>query len=267
MRAADRTAATVPLAAVVLSGLAVLASPAAPAVAADGDGGGELTVTTEGVTFDPARIRGTGGWLSYAVSAPDGSHVWFLGDGYSERDATDGHLRLEIPRRGAYRDGWCVTWVHVTGLDDQFAGWAGDAPACTTTPSPSPDPAPPAPAPSETPAVVAPPPDHAPSTPASAAPATEQADVAPEPTPAPTPTETPTETPTPTPTPEPTAAPAPTAETTARPEPARTPLVTAGERDAPPPPGAQFPLLAVAGVGGLVAAAAGGMILLLRRVV
>jgi hypothetical protein len=260
MRAAARAVATVPMAAVALAGLVALAVPAA---AEDRDGGGELTVTTDGVAFDPARLRDDErGWVSYAVTALDGSHSWFLGDGYSAREAADGHLDLDVPRRGQYRDGWCVTWVHVTGLDDQFAGWAGDAPVCTTTPtSPSPTTAPPeAPAPEEPAAEPAPPPpaDAAPPAASPAAAAPTGVDAAPEPEATPTPTPTPTETPTPTASPTP-------SETTARPEPARTPLVTAGERDAPPPPGAAFPVLAVAGVGGLVAAAAGGVILLLRR--
>ncbi|WP_171905407.1 hypothetical protein [Cellulosimicrobium cellulans] len=261
MRAAPRAVATVPLAAVALAGLVVLA---APAVAADGDRGGELAVTADGVSFDATRLGGDGsGWLSYAVTALDGSHTWFLGDRYTTREAADGHLDLDVPRRGPYRDGWCVTWVHMNGLEDQFAGWAGDAPACTTTTS-SPSPEPP-PAPSEPPAPPAPPPaDPAPPAAAAALPAPPAQDTAPEPEPEPS--ETPTPTPTPTETPTPTASPTPE-ETEDRPEPARTPLVAAGERGTPPPPGETFPVLAVAGVGGLLAAAAGGVILLLRRVV
>ena len=109
MRAAARAAATVPLVAVLLAGFGALA---APAVADDRDGGGELVVTTDGVTFDASRLTSDrGGWLSYSVSALDGSHLRFLGNAYSGRDASDGHLALEIPGRGTYRDGWCVTWV------------------------------------------------------------------------------------------------------------------------------------------------------------
>lgn len=260
MRAGDRAVATVPLAAAALAGLVVLAAPAA---AVDRDGGGELAVTTDGVSFDAARrpLWGDGGgWLNYAVTALDGSHTRFLGNGFSEREAADGHLGLDVPDRGPYRDGWCVTWVNVTGLKDQFAGWAGDAPVCTTsTPSPAPEPPP---APSEPPAPAAPPPaDPAPPAVEAAVPAPAAEDTAPEPEPEPseTPTPTPTETPTPT------ASPTPEAED--RPEPARTPLAAASERGAPPPPDETFPVLAVAGVGGLVAAAAGGVILLLRRVV
>ncbi|WP_435738486.1 hypothetical protein V5D56_07845 [Cellulosimicrobium sp. PMB13] len=258
MRAAARAAATVPLAALVLAGGAALA---APALAADGDGGGDLSVSTDGVTFDAARLADERGWLSYAVTAPDGSRTRLLGNGYSPEDTADGHLELDIPERGAYRDGWCVTWVHVTGVRDQFAGWAGDSPVCTTAPAATPSPtAQPTAQPSAEPA---PPPAAAAAPSAPAAPAAPAEPVVAEPEPvAPAPTETPTATPTETPA----ANPSPSAETTNdRPEPSRTPLVTAGERSAPPAPGSTFPTLVIAGVGGLVAAAAGGAILLLRR--
>ncbi|WP_251152398.1 hypothetical protein [Cellulosimicrobium sp. Marseille-Q4280] len=259
MRAAARAAATVPLTALVLAGAAGLA---APALAADGDSGGELSVTTDGVAFDASRLGDERGWLSYAVTAPDGSRLRLLGNAYSPEETADGHLALDVPARGAYRDGWCVTWVHLTGIRDQFADWSGDSPVCTTSPTATP-------APTATPttqptAEPTPPPvvDVAPSAP-DAAPAAPVEPVAAEPEPAaPTPTETPTEAPVE----SPTQTPSPSAETTTdRPEPSRTPLVTAGERSAPPAPGSTFPTLVVAGVGGLVAAAAGGAILLLRR--
>lgn len=258
MRAAARAAATVPLTALVLAGVAGVA---APALAADRDSGGELSVTTDGVSFDASRLADEQGWLSYAVSAPDGSRTRLLGDGYTAEDAADGHLELDVPGR-AYRDGWCVTWVHVTGIRDQFASWAGDSPVCTTEPAATPSPtAAPTAQPSAAPA---PPPvaEAAPSAP-EPPPAAPVEPVTAEPEPEPAPTETPTETPTASPTPTPSSS-AGTA-TTDRPEPARTPLVTAGERSAPPAPGSAFPTLVVAGVGGLVAAAAGGAILLLRR--
>jgi len=256
MRAAGRLLALATL------GVVTAAVTAAPAAAEDRDGGGGLTVTVDAVTFDPSRLRDASGWLGYVVTRPDGSHVRSLGDRYSREDAADGVLELDVPRRGPYQDGYCISWVLVTGIDRQFAGWNGDAAVCTTAaaspaPAPTTPPTTPSPAPSTEAPTQAPPPADAP------APATEEPRepvVAPEP-------ET-TEEPTPDPTTEAPVEPTPTAEpSTPEPEPSRTPLVSVAERMPPPPPAAEsFPVFAVVGVGGLVAAAAGGAILLLRRV-
>jgi hypothetical protein len=256
MRAAAGMLAVAPL------GVLAAALVAAPAVAAEGDRGGDLTVTVDSVSFDASRLSGRGGWLGYVVTAPDGSHARNLGDGYSSDDAADGVLELDVPTRGAYADGYCITWAMVTGMNDQFAGWDGDAAVCTTSqevPSPT---TPPAPDPTSPPAttdaapvgdVPAPSPEQPAQTAPADAPAVEP-DPSPEPTAEPT-TEAPVD-------PSPTSDP-----TTASPEPSRTPLVSAAERMAPPPPSDPgFPALAVVGVGGLVAAAAGGAILLVRRV-
>lgn len=245
------------LLAVAHLGVLAVALSAAPALAADRDGGGGLSVSTTSVSFDASRLRHESGWLGYVVTAPDGSHQRSLGDVYSRTDSADGVLELEVPQRGAYRDGYCVTWVMVTGIDHQFAGWNGDSAVCTTTQAASPPPAAPEPEPSaeEPPAASEP----VPAQPAEPEPVQEQVE---EPTPADQATEEPTEEPT-TETPsEPTPTPGPA---TAAPEPSRTPLTSAAKREAPVPEDASFPTLAVVGVGGLVAAAAGGSILLLRR--
>ncbi|WP_426310832.1 hypothetical protein [Cellulosimicrobium sp. E-16] len=248
MRAAGRLLALTTL------GVVTAALTASPAVADDRDGGGGLAVTVDSVSFDASRLRDSSGWLGYIVTAPDGSHARNLGDRYSREDAADGVLELDVPQRGPYGDGYCVSWVLVTGIDRQFAGWNGDAAVCTAAATPPPTTPPPAPAteaPVEAPAVEAPAPVV--EGPAETADAPEP-EVTEEPTEEPT-TEAPVE-PTPTETP-----------TTPRPEPSRTPLTSAAERMAPPPPADEaFPTLAVVGVGGLVAAAAGGAILLLRRV-
>ncbi|WP_264031008.1 hypothetical protein [Cellulosimicrobium sp. SH8] len=246
MRAAGRLLALATL------GVVTTALAASPAVAADRDGGGGLTVTVDTVSFDASRLHEGPGWLGYVVTKPDGSHARNLGDSYSSEDAADGVLELDVPRRGQYSDGYCISWVLVTGIDRQYAGWNGDAAVCTTAATPPPTTPPPAPAteaPVEAPPVEAPAPVVEAPVETVEAPAPE---VTEEPTQEPT-TEAPVD-----PSPEP---------TTPRPEPSRTPLTSAAERMAPPQPAEEtFPTLAVVGVGGLVAAAAGGAILLLRRV-
>ncbi|MFB8227327.1 hypothetical protein [Cellulosimicrobium sp. NPDC055967] len=247
MRAAGRLLALATL------GVVTAALAASPAVAADHDGGGVLTVTVDTVSFDATRLHEGPGWLGYVVTRPDGSHARNLGDSYSNEDAADGVLELDVPRRGPYSDGYCISWVLVTGIDRQFAGWNGDAAVCTTAAAPSPTTPPPAPVPD---APVEAPPAVEAAEPVAEAPV--QTAEAPEPELTEEPTQEPTTEAPVEPSPEP---------TTPRPEPSRTPLTSAAERMAPPPPADEaFPTLAVVGVGGLVAAAAGGAILLLRRV-
>lgn len=282
-------------AAPIACSVALAALVAAPAAAADRDRGGELVVSAEGVSFDAARLSDDGGWFGYAVTRLDGSRPRYLGDTYSRRDTSDGHLSFEAPGR-AYEEGYCIAWVHLTGVDDQFAAWAGDRPACTGTgaepePVATVEPEPPEVAPSPEGTDSADPDDtvddptgagSAGRTPADAA-ADGSASSAADPAPAATPgtaeptepaesaesaTSSPAETATATATDEPTTPEPATASTTASDDPVATGaerLLRSDERAAPPPPPAgTFPTLAVVGLSGLAAAAAGAMLLLRR---
>nr|WP_167405817.1 hypothetical protein [Sphaerisporangium cinnabarinum] len=253
MRAAGRLLALAPLA------VLVVAVAAAPATAVGRDGESGLEVSVDGVSFDPERLWSEWGAVSYAVSAPDGSRERYYSDSYGPRDSADGFLAFSVPTR-TFPDGYCVTWAQVSGLRAQHARWNGDDPVCTTAQvAPSPTTPPPAPA---TDAPVASPPAEEPP-----AAATVEAPVETPDAPEPDVTEEPTEEPTEDPTTAAPVAPTPTvAPTTAGPDPVRVPLASVDRTAPPPPAGEAFPTFAAVGVGGLVAAAAGGVILLVRRV-
>ncbi len=252
MRAAGRLLALAPLA------VLVVAVAAAPATAVGRDGESGLEVSVDGVSFDPERLWSEGRRLlrrERAGREPRAVLLRLLRPARL-RGRVPGLLGADahVPRRLLRHVGPGVR------LRAQHARWNGDDPVCTTAQAgPSHDAGtgtdPDAPA-TSAPTAEAPPA-------AAAVEAPVETPDAPEPDVTEEPTEEPTEDPTTAAPVEPTPTAAPT---TAGPEPVRVPLASVDRTAPPPPAGEAFPTFAAVGVGGLVAAAAGGVILLLRRV-
>ncbi|RPF23080.1 hypothetical protein EDD34_3760 [Myceligenerans xiligouense] len=250
-----------------LLGLVILATSlvgAAGPSAAAYDHEAELGVTAEGVAFDGRHVsRGTS--LEYTVRPLDGDNASYVRRYLNGSERHSGWAAFhEAPDR--YPDGYCVTWVRVDRYD--WGEWM-DGPACT-------EPEEAAPAATEEPGGE-PPADGPAADPAPTPEVTQQPTPAPEnPQPEPEPSPSPSE-PTPEPSPS-TPGPSPSASPSAEPDPVISskpndpassiirsfgrPSAAADESGALPQGGLVWMWLILGGIG---AAAAGGVLMMLRR--